>query len=308
MTKLEFMKELESLLLDIPLEEREEALQYYNGYIEDAGEDHEDEIMKELGSPSKVASLIKADLNSNATDRESRGYFTERGYEDTIIKEEKYEIVGASAKENESSDHSNNKSNINYSNQTSNNNQANNANQAYNGNQAFNTNQTNNTNNTNQAKGPYYNNGTYQSTGSGYSGSTAGQSTYKNTTQKKNNSNTALILLIGIFTFPIWFPLLMTAFGIAIGIIAAILGIIFGFGIAGFVMMGVGIALFVSGLVSLSAPLVGLLLIGSGLLVLGLGMLFGLASVLLCKNVLPAIFKGIVELCRLPFKNRSVIA
>ena len=59
MTKLEFLKELESLLPDIPLEEREEALRYYNGYFEDAGEEQEEEIIKEIGSPSKVAAIIK---------------------------------------------------------------------------------------------------------------------------------------------------------------------------------------------------------------------------------------------------------
>ncbi|MFT4143127.1 MAG: DUF1700 domain-containing protein [Mobilitalea sp.] len=101
MTKLEFMKELEQLLPDIPSEEREEALRYYNGYFEDAGEEREEDIIKELGSPAKVAAIIKADLSANPDERESRGYYTEKGYQDTIYKEEKYEVVGAATKVHE---------------------------------------------------------------------------------------------------------------------------------------------------------------------------------------------------------------
>ncbi len=103
MTKLEFMKELEQLLPDIPSEEREEALRYYNGYFEDAGEEREEDIIKELGSPAKVAAIIKADLSANPDERESRGYYTEKGYQDTIYKEEKYEVVGAASKAQEES-------------------------------------------------------------------------------------------------------------------------------------------------------------------------------------------------------------
>ena len=103
MTKLEFMKELEQLLPDIPSEEREEALRYYNGYFEDAGEEREEDIIKELGSPAKVAAIIKADLSANPDEHESRGYYTEKGYQDTIYKEEKYEVVGAASKAQEES-------------------------------------------------------------------------------------------------------------------------------------------------------------------------------------------------------------
>jgi len=93
MSKQEFMKELESLLSDIPLEEREEALRYYDGYFEDAGKEHEDEIIKELGSPAKVARIIKAELLSGSGEGKSTGYFTERGYSAADELEDKYEIV-----------------------------------------------------------------------------------------------------------------------------------------------------------------------------------------------------------------------
>lgn len=59
MNKEQFLKELEDLLQDIDATEREEALNYYRDYFEDAGSEHEQEIIKELESPKKVAQTIK---------------------------------------------------------------------------------------------------------------------------------------------------------------------------------------------------------------------------------------------------------
>lgn len=79
MNRIEFMDQLKDLLREISAEEREEALQYYEDYFADAGEEHEAEVIRELGSPQKVAATIKADLKCGSTDA---GLFTECGYED----------------------------------------------------------------------------------------------------------------------------------------------------------------------------------------------------------------------------------
>lgn len=62
MNKEEFMRQLEQLLADVSEEEKIEALEYYRGYFEDAGEENEERILRELESPEKVAHTIKADL------------------------------------------------------------------------------------------------------------------------------------------------------------------------------------------------------------------------------------------------------
>ena len=59
------MNQLESLLQGIPEQERLEAIQYYNDYFEDAGEENEQEVMEALGTPYKVAENIKRDLYQN---------------------------------------------------------------------------------------------------------------------------------------------------------------------------------------------------------------------------------------------------
>ena len=59
MSRWEFMRQLEELLSDISPSEREEALQYYNDYFNDAGKENEQEVMQALGSPEQVAKTVK---------------------------------------------------------------------------------------------------------------------------------------------------------------------------------------------------------------------------------------------------------
>ena len=56
------MAELSSQLSRIDAQERAEAIAFYNEYFEDAGVENEQSVIKELGSPSKVAAQIKADV------------------------------------------------------------------------------------------------------------------------------------------------------------------------------------------------------------------------------------------------------
>ncbi len=62
MNRVDFMKQLESLLQNISASEREEALQYYNDYFNDAGAENEQDVIEALGNPAKVAENIKRDL------------------------------------------------------------------------------------------------------------------------------------------------------------------------------------------------------------------------------------------------------
>lgn len=88
MSRKEFMEQLEKLLMDIPQEERVEALTYYHGYFEDAGKENEESIIRELESPEAVAAIIKADISCEDTKE-----YTESGYTDTRF--DKKEAVGS---------------------------------------------------------------------------------------------------------------------------------------------------------------------------------------------------------------------
>ena len=61
MNKKEFLRKLRSELSRLPEEEREDAIRYYEEYIDDAGEENEEKAVSELGNPAKIATQIKAD-------------------------------------------------------------------------------------------------------------------------------------------------------------------------------------------------------------------------------------------------------
>ncbi len=62
MNRVVFMKQLESLLQNVSPTEREEALQYYNDYFDDAGKENEQEVIEALGNPAAIAENIRRDL------------------------------------------------------------------------------------------------------------------------------------------------------------------------------------------------------------------------------------------------------
>ncbi len=61
MTREQFMYKLECLLWNIPENDRLDAIAYYNDYFDEAGKEHEAQVMAELGSPEKVAATIKGE-------------------------------------------------------------------------------------------------------------------------------------------------------------------------------------------------------------------------------------------------------
>lgn len=74
MNRQEFMRRLEQLLEGIPEEEKREAIAYYTSYFEDAGEENEAKIIRELESPEKVAATIRADFpGCNSSETASSG-------------------------------------------------------------------------------------------------------------------------------------------------------------------------------------------------------------------------------------------
>ena len=84
MTRDAFMKELAYLLQDINEEDRQDALQYYRDYFDDAGPEREEAVLRELGSPERVAAIIRANLAGQDADG---GEFTDSGYEDRRFSE-----------------------------------------------------------------------------------------------------------------------------------------------------------------------------------------------------------------------------
>ena len=70
MNRFEYMRRLEALLSDISPSEKEEALTYYNDYFNDAGQENEQQVIEELGSPEQVAAGVKEGLGLQTYERE----------------------------------------------------------------------------------------------------------------------------------------------------------------------------------------------------------------------------------------------
>ena len=64
MTRSEYLTKIATLLQDISVEERKEAMKFYNDYFDEAGDDNADQAIKDLGSPEEVASKIRESLAS----------------------------------------------------------------------------------------------------------------------------------------------------------------------------------------------------------------------------------------------------
>ena len=81
MSKEEFLAELEACLSDLSKEELEEALAYYQDYLEEAGD--EPDVLGRLGTPQQVADGIRMGLEQDV----DAGEFTESGYRDGRLEE-----------------------------------------------------------------------------------------------------------------------------------------------------------------------------------------------------------------------------
>jgi len=73
MSRHEFIAELKKKLRKLPFDEVKEAVDYYEGYFDDAGEENEQAVLEELGSPSAVASHIIANFAVKEADTEESG-------------------------------------------------------------------------------------------------------------------------------------------------------------------------------------------------------------------------------------------
>ena len=66
MNRVQFMLELAALLQDISVEERTEAMKYYNDYFDEAGEENEAEIIRELKESSGRPDTRTPGLNAGS--------------------------------------------------------------------------------------------------------------------------------------------------------------------------------------------------------------------------------------------------
>lgn len=283
MNRAEFMRRLTELLGDVSPMEREEAIQYYNDYFDDAGAENESGVIASLGTPEELARTIKAGLSDGG----SGGEFTEAGFSgyaqthrDELMKRDGGDGSGGSQQSGPSWSGSAGSG-------------------AQNGN-------------------AYYQGGYYQRNGNdgvyggredtrkhenpyekAASGNTASGGSYAAQKQGMSGGTIVLIVILAILTSPVWIGLLGGFFGVAVGLLATLFGVFLCFLIVGIALIIVAFALLITGFVLLfTAPLGGMCMIGSALIVFAIGLVFVWLMVLMAGMAIPAFVRGVGSLCR----------
>lgn len=280
MDRAEFMRRLSDLLQDVPPAEREEALQYYNDYLDDAGEGNEAGVIASLGTPEELARTIKAGL----ADGGNGGEFTEAGFQG-YERRDKNQIMSTDQKQDERQGGT----------------QEGAKEGTFGGNPGGQ--QTNGTGSRYGSYGQQANGAgdTYDAYGTR---SNAGQNAYGQSGQSgqpgksMSGGQIALMAILLVLTSPVWIGILGGLLGCVIGLFGGMLGLFFAFLAVGVVFSVVGVCLVIGGIAAIfGAPLAGLSLVGVGLILTSLGLLFTCLMVWMVGSVIPALFRGCVNLC-----------
>ncbi len=316
MSRWEFMRQLEELLSDISPAEREEALQYYNDYFNDAGRENEQEVVEALGSPAQVAKIVRDGLGDNG----SLGEFTESGFKNAESSLQNPIVKRENAVDTNMTEDVNASTNVNAPTNAStstNTSASTNINASTNTSASTNTNTSTNTtaNTTTRAEkntGYRTNTGSFQGQGSenmggarkGASGSGAYDSREIKDVpaEKKAGIPTWAIVLIIIGCILLAPAVLGTAgsiIGAVFGLIATIVALVVGIGAAALVMYIAAVLLIVAGVGCLFvSPVKGIGLIGGGCICAAIGILFMLLTVFLAGKCIPALCRGIAYVFR----------
>lgn len=269
MSRWEFMRRLEELLSEISPSEREEALQYYNDYFNDAGKENEKEVMEALGSPEQVAQIVKDGLSENG----GQGEFTENGFTSGTVSGQN-EVMKRTVNAGQSNQNS-------QSSQSSKNDQNSQKTGGFTGEAAY--------------RQPE------ETVASSY------HESYKEE-EKKGMPTWAIVLIViaCILGSPLLFGVLTAVLGGIVGIFTAIISLVFGLGVAALVLYVVAIALVIAGFGSmLISPLMAVGLLGAGCICAALGIIFMLVTVFLVGKCIPGICQGIAYIWKSLFSKKG---
>lgn len=300
MNKKLFLDELHRLLSDLPPEERNQAIKYYEDYFEDAGPENEQAILKELGSPQELANQIKATTQDDIEYGQGSSFHRSAAYPEFYAQKEQSD----SQNENNST-FKQTKDGFQQGHQQAGNGFNNNGYQTGN---AFNNNDNNNNNNNYQQAGNgfsnnnykqagnAFNNNDYRQTGNGFNNNSYQQAAtgYNSHYQQQSARKAVWIVLFALLAITIGLPCLSMLFGILLAIFSVIISIVLAlFGTGGGLMIG-GIASFFGSFFMTTTSGIGAILfaMGIGLVLFAIGALILWVGVLFCIRFLPALFQA----------------
>ena len=302
MNKESFLKELSFLLSDLPAEEREEAVHYYQDYFDEAGPEREQEILAHIGSPEKAASEIKNGLFGDP----DRGEYTERGYYDERFDEyhcvpDRYTKIvkrkTSGGSWEEQAGYEKNKAQDGSGENRAQDGSGENRAQA-----GFRESRSQDEPGKNKAQGSTEDNRTQY--GPGEKKTYAVKTTEKEDERQRNRKNGLLLLLLFLFfglplagsIISAGFSVLTAVFGCVFGIFAGLLSLIVGGFAAVIGLVCGGVMVILSGLANLAALPIALMTVCIGFFMLGAAVLVGIVTKWGCTAVIPGLFRFCIDL------------
>lgn len=307
MNKKLFLDELHRLLSDLPPEERNQAIKYYEDYFEDAGPENEQAILEELGSPQELANQIKATTQDDIEYGQGSSFHRSAAYPEFYAQKEQSdsqnENNSAFKQTNDGFQQGHQQAGNGFNNTGTGYRQTDNGfnnsyQQAGNGFNNNNYKQAGNgfNNNGYQQAGNGFNNNSYQQTGNGFSSNNYQQAAtgYNSHYQQQSARKAVWIVLFALLAITIGLPCLSVLFGILLTIFSVIISIVLAlFGTGGGLMIG-GIASFFGSFFMTTTSGIGAILfaMGIGLVLFAIGALIIWIGVLFCIRFLPALFQA----------------
>ena len=283
MNRQEFMGQLNRLLAEVPEDERQDALAYYEDYFDAAGPEQEDQVIQDLGSPGKVAAIIRADLREGSR---TRGEFTENGYQDDRFSERR-QTPARRGESREKGSGSAEKNAWTKESQT-----GENAGEGHG--EPFRKNIWQ------QRREAWRNQNDNGGSGQGQDRSWQEQEERRARRQPQGLGRWVWLLLLICVAGPV----VLGIGGVILGLLGGFLAAALGIALSGIVLLGSGVYHAVIGAMKIAAsPASGLVGLGVGLLAVGLGILIFLLCVWLAFRIFPRCFRWVVNAIRGIFRH-----
>lgn len=125
----------------------------------------------------------------------------------------------------------------------------------------------------------------------------------------KGKRNLLLLLVLGLFLLPVGIPLIISVLAVLFSVAVTVIVLWVAFLITCIAMLLSSVIVIVISFIQFfTMPAVGFLLAGIGLILFGVGILLTLVTIWMTRVLLPFLFNSIINLIKLPFKNRRALA
>lgn len=124
--------------------------------------------------------------------------------------------------------------------------------------------------------------------------------------QHMDSSKIVLLIILAVFTSPLWASVLLSVAGVGIGIVCTVFGIVVAIIALMASLLLAGITVTIVGAIKLlTVPIAGITVMGIGLILFGIGLLLLLLAIWSFSVVIPTMFRGIGKIFQRIFGRKE---